>query len=314
MRTLMRRNTGARVILPRLDFVDLRLFLNVAAAKSLTLGAELSALSLAATSMRVKNIEEAIGTPLLYRSKRGTSLTPAGEAFLVHAQLIFHQLDKMSADLRQYAKGVKGHVRLFANTTATTDFLPKVLATFLAGHPHVNIDLREMPSADIVRAVQEGTADIGILSGHVSTEGLKTLPYFVDRMVLVTSQDHPLARRGTISFAEALDHDFIGRNPESALHSFIADIVTSYGRKLKLRIQVGSFEDMCRLIEEGIGIGVLPLSAVQRQDPARRIHVLDIEDDWSVQNLKICVRDLEAMPDFARELIDFLVADAAAAG
>lgn len=310
----MRRNTGAGVVLPRLDFVDLRLFLNVAGAKSLTLGAELSSLSLAAASMRVKNVEQAIGTPLLYRSKRGMSLTPAGEAFLGHAQLIFQQLERMSAELRQYAKGVKGHVRLFANTTATTDFLPRVLATFLTDHPHVNIDLREMPSADIVRAVQEGSADIGIVSGHVSTEGLKTLPYYVDRMVLVAARDHPLAKRGTVSFAEALDHDFVGRNPESALHSFIADIVTSYGRKLKLRIQVASFEDMCRLIEEGIGVGVLPLSAVQRQDRARRIQVLDIEDAWSVQSLKICVREPDAMPDFARELIEFLVADAAGAG
>ena len=116
---------------------------------------------------------------------------------------------------------------------------------------------------------------------------------------------------GRCSFAEALGHDFVGRNPESALHSFIADVVTSYGRKLKQRIQVGSFEEMCRLIEQGIGIGVLPLSSVQRQDDGWRIRVVRIEDEWSVQPLKICVRDLDRLPDFARELIDFLVADAA---
>jgi DNA-binding transcriptional LysR family regulator len=313
----MRATTGKTalqtIVLPRLDFVDLRLVINVAAAKSLTRGADLSALSLAAASMRVKNVEGAIGTALFYRGKRGISPTPAGEAFLRHAQAIFRQLDTMNAELRQYAKGVKGHVRLFANTTATTDFLPKVLPAFLAGHPHVNIDLRELPSADIVHALQEGSADIGIVSGHVSAEGLKTLPYYVDRMVLVTAADHPLAGRRSISFVEALDHDFVGRNPESALHSFIADVVTSYGRKLKQRIQVGSFEEMCRLIEQGIGIGVLPLSSVQRQDGGRRIRVVQIEDEWSVQPLKICVRDLDRLPDFARELIDFLVADAAGA-
>ena len=310
-RTLTGKAASQTTILPRLDFVDLRLVINVAAAKSLTRGAELSALSLAAASMRVKNVEDATGTALFYRGKRGISPTPAGEAFLRHAQAIFRQLDTMSAELRQYAKGVKGHVRLFANTTATTDFLPKVLPAFLAGHPHVNIDLREMASADIVHALHEGSADIGIVSGHVSAEGLTTFPYYVDRMVLVTPQDHPLAGRGSVPFAEALGHDFVGRNPESALHSFIADVVTSYGRKLKQRIQVGSFEEMCRLIEQGIGIGVLPLSSVQRQDDGWRIRVVRIEDEWSVQPLKICVRDLDRLPDFARELIDFLVADAA---
>jgi DNA-binding transcriptional LysR family regulator len=297
--------------MPHLDFVDLRLIINVVEARSLTGGAELSSLSLAAASMRIKNLEGALGTPLLYRSRRGTSATPAGDALVRHARLIFQQVDRMSADLRQYAKGVKGHVRLFANTTAITDFLPKVLGTFLAGHPHVNVDLRELPSAEIVSAVQEGSADIGIVSGHVSTEGLKTLPYYVDRMVLVTSRDHPLAERGTISFAEALDHDFVGRNPGSALHAFLTDVVTSYGRKLKLRIQVGSFEDMCRLIAAGIGIGVLPISAVQRQEETERIRTIQIEDAWSVQYLKICVRDLDPLPDFARELVDFLAADAA---
>ncbi|HTO48390.1 MAG TPA: LysR substrate-binding domain-containing protein [Burkholderiales bacterium] len=313
MRTLTRKPSTPAVVLPRFDFVDLRLFINVATAKSFTLGAEASALSLAAASMRVKQLEKAIGTPLLYRSKRGVSLTPAGEAFLRHAQRVFQLLDQMSADLRQYAKGVKGHVRLLANTTATTDFLPRVLSTFLAGHPHVDVDLREMRSSEIVQAVQEARADVGIVSGHVSTEGLETLPYYVDRMVLVVPRGHPLSGRGTVSFADALDHDFVGRNPESALHSFIADIVTSYGRRLKQRIQVGSFEEMCHLIGKGIGIGVVPLSAVQRLGGAEGIEVVRIEDDWSVQYLRICVRDSDALPDFVRELVDFLAADAAAA-
>jgi DNA-binding transcriptional LysR family regulator len=313
VRTTSAKPAGQTATLPRLDFVDLRLVLNVAAAKSLTRGAELSALSLAAASMRVKNVEDAVGTPLFYRGKRGISPTPAGEAFLRHAQAIFRQLDALSAELAQYAKGVKGHVRLFANTTATTDFLPKVLPAFLAAHPHVDVDLRELASAGIVRALQEGAADIGIVSGHVGAEGLESFPYYVDRMVLVTPADHPLAGRASIAFAEALGHDFVGRNPESALHSFIADVVTSYGRRLKSRIQVGSFEEMCRLIEQGIGIGVVPLSSVQRQDAGRRIRVVRIEDEWSVQPLKICVRDLERLPDFARELVDFLVADAAGA-
>ena len=313
MRTLTHQPTQPGVGLPRFDFVDLRLFINVAAARSFTLGAEKSALSLAAASMRVKRLEDAIGTPLLYRSKRGVSLTPAGEAFLRHAQRTFQHLDEMSAEMRQYARGVKGHVRLFANTTATTDFLPRVLPAFLSGHPHVDIDLREMRSSEIVPAVQEGRACVGIVSGHVSTEGLKTLPYFVDRMVLVVPAGHALAIRDSVRFADALDHDFVGRNPESPLHAFISDIVASYGRRLKQRIQVGSFEEMCHLIGKGVGIGVLPLSAAQRQGGARGIQVVRIEDEWAVQPLKICVRGFDVLPDFVRELVDFLVADAAAA-
>ena len=163
-----------------------------------------------------------------------------------------------------------------------------------------------------MRAVRDARADVGIVSGHVSTEGVKTLPYYVDRMVLVVPRGHALAGRNSVRFADALDEDFVGRNPESPLHAFISDIVASYGRRLKQRIQVGSFEEMCHLIEKGIGIGVVPLSAVQRQGGARGIEVVRIEDEWSVQPLKICVREFDVLPDFVRELVDFLVADAAA--
>lgn len=295
----------------RFDFTDLRLFVHVAEARSLTLGAERAGLSPAAASTRVKNLESTLGAPLLYRGKRGTSLTPAGEALLRHARRIFRDVDQMTAELRQYARGVKGHVRLLANTTAVSDFLPRVLGSFLAGHPHVNIDLRELPSADIVRAVQEGSADVGIVSGHVATEGLRTLPYFVDRMVLVAAEGHALARRKSIDFAEALEHDFVGRNAGSALHAFLSDILASYGRPLRLRIQVGSFEEMARLIEEGIGVGVMPISAIQRL--GRRVRAVAIADAWSVQSLKICLRAGEEPPEFVRELVDYLAADAARA-
>lgn len=311
MRSTTRTPQAASLANLRFDFTDLRLFVHVAEARSLTLGAERAGLSPAAASMRVKNLESTLGAPLLYRGKRGTSLTPAGEALLRHARRIFREVDHMTAELRQYARGVKGHVRLLANTTAVSDFLPRVLGSFLAGHPHVNIDLRELPSADIVRAVLEGSADVGIVSGHVATEGLRTLPYFVDRMVLVAAEAHALARRESIDFAEALEHDFVGRNPGSALHSFLSDIVASYGRPMRLRIQVGSFEEMGRLIEDGIGVGVMPISAIQRL--GRRVRAVAIADAWSVQSLKICLRAGEEPPEFVRELVDFLAADAARA-
>lgn len=311
MRATTRKAPAHGVIAPHFDFTDLRLFINVAEARSLTLGAERTALSPAAASMRVKNLESKLGAPLLYRGQRGTSLTPAGEALLRHARRIFRDLDQMSAELRQYARGVKGHVRLLANTNAISAFLPKAMSSFLASHPHVNIDLRELPSGDIVRAVQDGSADIGIVSGHVSSEGLRTLPYFEDRMVLVTPQAHALGGRAAVEFAEALEHDFVGRNPGSALHAFLSDIVASYGRPLRLRIQVGGFEEMGRLIEEGIGIGVMSVSAAQRL--GRRVRVVPIADAWSVQSLKICVRPGDDLPEFVCELVDYLVADAAGA-
>lgn len=295
------------------DFVDLRLFVNVAHSASLTNGASSSALSLAAASTRIKNLESALGAQLLYRTQRGVSLTPAGDTLLQHARLILSQVQHLGAELRQFSKGVKGHVRIFANTTAVAEFLPQVLGQFLSEHPAVNIDLREFSSAEIVQAVHEGKTDIGIVAGHVSTTGLQTLPYYSDRLVLAAPRGHPLAGRGRVPFTEALPYDFIGLGPGSAMHSFISRIARDRGWNLRLRIHVGSYDAMCRMIESGVGIGLLAESAASRHARTSRISVLGLVDDWSVQPLKICVRELDSLPGLARELVRLLVEQAQAA-
>ena len=292
------------------DFVDLRLFVNVAQSASLTNGASTSALSLAAASTRIKNLESALGAQLLYRTKRGVSLTPAGDTLLQHARLILSQVQHLGADLQQFSRGVKGHVRIFANTTAVAEFLPQALGGFLAEHPGVDIDLREFPSAEIVQAVREGKTDIGIVAGHVSTTGLETLAYYDDRLMLAVPRGHPLAMRRRVPFTEALAYDFIGLGASSAMHSFISAIAQDRGWNLRLRIHVGNYDAMCRMIESGVGIGLVAESAARRHARSTSISVLGLVDDWSVQPLKICVRELASLPGLARELVLLLVEQA----
>lgn len=292
------------------DFVDLRLFVNVAESTSLTSGAASSALSLAAASSRIKNLEAALGAQLFYRTKRGVSLTPAGDTLLRHARLLLAQVQHLGADLQQFSKGVKGHVRIFANTTAVAEFLPQALGEFLAEHPAVDIDLRELPSADIVRAVHEGKTDIGVVAGHVSTTGLETLPYYDDRLMVAVPRGHPLAKRRRLPFSDAIRYDFIGLGPGSAMHSFISRIARDRGWDLRLRIHVGNYDAMCRLIEAGVGIGLVAESAARRHARTSEIRVLGLLDDWSVQPLKICVHELAGLSGLARKLVRTLVESA----
>lgn len=296
------------------DFVDLRLFVNVAESCSLTTGASSSALSLPAASSRIKNLEQALGTQLLYRTKRGVSLTPAGETLLQYARLLLSQVQRLGADLQKFSTGAKGHVRIFANTTAVAEFLPHALGDFLADHPGVDVDLREQSSPEIVRAVLEGKTEIGVVAGYVNTSGLETLPYFPDRMMLVVPPAHPLASHRQLSFAEALPYEFVGMAAGGAMHNFIDGVAREQGWSLRLRIHVGNYDAMCRLIESGVGIGVVAESAARRHARTTDIRVLRLVDDWAVQPLKICVRSLAALPALARELVDVLVEQARAGG
>ena len=295
------------------DLVDLRLMVHVADANSMTRGAELSFISLPAASTRIKNLEESMGVKLLYRTSQGVTLTLPGQAFVQHARTVLGQIEYLRGDMQEYARGIKGHVRVFANTTALGEFLPPVLRSYLRKHPDVDIDLRERLSHDIVRAVGEGQTDIGIVAGQVRTENLVSMPYRKDQLVLVVPTEHALAQRKTVAFADTLDYDYVGLHESSAIHAFLRLHSDQLHRPIKQRIQVGNFEAACRMIEAGVGIGVLPESAARRHAKNMEIRIIGISDEWSNREMQICVRNLESLPSFARELVELLVEDAARA-
>ncbi len=182
------------------DLTDLRLFVLTADESNLTRAAARQHLSLAAASARIKALEGQAGLPLLYREARGVRLTPPGEAFAHHAREVLRQAELLRADLQEYGGGLRGHLRVFANTTAVTDFLPEILPDFLNANPKVNIDLQEKPNAEIARAVLDGRVDVGIVAGQVDTLGLEAIHFSTDRLVLVTPRSHRFARRKRIGF------------------------------------------------------------------------------------------------------------------
>ncbi|MFJ1256650.1 LysR substrate-binding domain-containing protein [Cupriavidus sp. CuC1] len=293
----------------RFDLVDLKLFTHIAEAQSLTGGAQRSHLSLAAASTRIKNLEEHVGVKLLSRSSQGVKVTGAGETLLAHARRVLRQLEQLSGDLQEYASGVKGHVRVFANTTAMSEFLPAVLRTYLVNHPDVTIDMHERLSPDIVRAVQEGMVDIGIIAGNVRTEGLEVMPYRRDRLVLATALSHSLAEHTSVDFIDTLDYDFIGLPEASAIHNFLKRAAADLQRELRWRVQVSNFETACRMIEANVGVGVLPESTAARHAGTMALRIVQLNDEWAERKLQICVADLGALPLFARKLVDLLVED-----
>jgi DNA-binding transcriptional LysR family regulator len=288
------------------DLTDLRLFVLTAEERNITRAAAGRHLSLAAASARIKSLELQAGLPLLYREARGVRLTPAGEAFLHHARGVLHQTEQLRADMQEYGGGLRGHLRVFANTTAVTDFLPEILPGFLANHPKINIDLQEKPNAEIARGVLDARADIGIVAGQVDTLGLQAIHFSTDRLVLATAKNHRFARRKKIAFAETLDEDAVGMQQGSTLQTFLGQVVDSLGKPLKLRIQLSSFDAMCRMIGAGVGVGIVPESAARRNQASMGIALVELTDAWSVRERYILVRDRAALPGYAQALIDTL--------
>ena len=290
----------------RFDLIDLRLFCEVADAGSITRGAERSALALAAASTRIRNMEDALGAPLLERSRQGVTLTPAGRTLLKHARTILSQTARLREDLGAYAGGLSGEVRLLANTNALTEFLPEALSAFLAGHPHVSVNLEERLSDEIVGLVAEGVGDVGIVAGTVDMGSLETFPFRSDRFVVVSSAVHPLAQRSSMTFADVLGFDLVGLDRASSLQRFLSTKAAREGRPLRLRVQLRSFDAVCRLVECGVGVGVVPETTARRAARPMSLGIVQLTDDWARRDLTICVRDLGQLAPYARELVNSL--------
>jgi len=290
----------------RFDLTDLRLFCDVVDAGSITAGAEKSALALAAASTRIRNMEAVLGAPLLTRSRQGVAPTPAGRTLLKHARTILGQAARMREDLSAFAGGLSGEVRLLANTNALTEFLPEALSSFLAAHPHVSVDLEERLSDEIVGLIAEGVGDVGIVAGTVDVGGLQTYPFRSDRFVVVAAAGHPLASRPSVTFAEVLEYDFVGLERSSSLQRFLTSKAAREGRPLRARIQLRSFDAVCRLVESGVGVGVVPQTTAARAAKTMSLAVIDLADDWALRELKIVVRAANELRPYARELVESL--------
>jgi DNA-binding transcriptional LysR family regulator len=290
----------------RFDLADLGLFRDVVEAGSITRGAERAHLALAAASTRIRNMEQAIGTALLLRTRQGVAPTPAGRTLLQHARTMLLQAERLREDLGAYAGGLAGQVRVLSNTNALTEFLPEALSSFLSAHPHVSVDLEERLSDEIVGLIAEGVADLGIVAGTVDAGSLETYPFRKDRFVLVVARDHPLAKRARIGFAQVLDRDFVGLDRASALQRFLADKAVRIGRPLRLRVQLRSFDAVCRLVECNVGVGIVPETTARRAARAMGIVAVALTDPWAVRDLTICVRGMDELPPFARQLVEHL--------
>jgi DNA-binding transcriptional LysR family regulator len=292
----------------RFDLTDLKLFLHVVEAGSITAGAERMHLAVAAASTRIRNMEIELGTPLLNRERQGVQPTPAGRTLVHHARQMLLQAERMRAELGEYADGLKGHVRLQSNTNALSEFLPEPLSQFLTSHPQVNVDLEERLSDEIVAAVADGKADIGIVAGTEDITGLEVFPFRTDRFVLVTSPEHRLAASTKLAFADALDADFVGTDRASSLQRFLSEKAERTGRRMKLRVQLRSFDGVCRMVAANVGIGIVPESSAIRSKQSMKLHVIELNEEWALRNLMICVRSLKDLPIYAQDLVKQLMA------
>lgn len=301
-------NTPDRAFTRRLDLTTLQLFVAVCERGSIGKAAEHEFMAPSAVSKRLSDLEATVGTPLFLRHARGVTPTPAGQSLLHHARSVLFSLDKMQGELSEYAQGVRGHVRVHANISAIVQFLPEDLGNFVRTHDAIKIDLEEHLSTEVLRAVQEGAADLGICHVGVSGAGtdLQTLPYRQDQLVLIVPQGHPLAERASMAFADSLDLDHVGLHANSSIHLAMSEAANRVGRGIRLRIRVTGLDAMCRMIHNGLGVGLMPRRAFELMHGVGDLTAIALNDDWAQRRIDLVARDFSSLPVSARLLVEHL--------
>lgn len=292
--------------LGRFDLASLRLFLAVLDGGSLTAGAERYGVSLAAASKRVAELESHVGSALLLRAKRGVTPTAAGLALRQHAIEVVGRLEQLAVAMDDFRRGALGHLRLWANTSAFGGFLPELLAAYAKAHPKIRIDLEDTSSEEAVRAVTTGVAELAVIGENTSAGRLETLVCDRDELVLVVPVGHALTRTGSahVPIAEALGHDFVALGRGTSLTRQITAAAQAAGRTLKVRVQVRSFDAMCRMVAAGLGVAILPRAGAAPHLAAMGLECLALTGIATTRELLLAMRSRPTLSPAARALVD----------
>ena len=292
----------------RLDLTSLQLFVAVCELGNIGKAAEREFIAPSALSKRLSDLEATLGSPLLHRHSRGVHLTPAGQSLLHHARSVLFSLERMQAELSEYSDGARGQVRVHASISATVQFLPEDLGAFIRAHQAIKIDLEEHLSSEVIRAVQEGAADLGVCNTADGVGELQTLPYRQDQLVLIVPNGHVLAVQTAIAFEETLAFDHVGLHSNSSIYVAMRQAAGALGQSIKLRIQVTGLDAMCRMIHNGLGIGVMPRQAFELVHGVSELACVPLTDTWATRRIDLVARDFSTLPRTARLLVDHLTA------
>jgi DNA-binding transcriptional LysR family regulator len=294
------------------DLASLALFIRVAETGSITKAAHAFHIALAAASRRIAQMEDQYGVKLLHRTARGVELTPAGQALLFHSRQLMGAVDQMRAELSDYTHGTKGMVRMWANASALAQYLPEDLASFAAKHPAIKVTLEEERSGAIAEAVRAGRTDLGIVMEGADIAGLESRPYRADTLGAVVPLKHPIKAK-RLAFDKLLDHDFVGLESTTVISQLMLAQAARAGKPLRLRVQVKSFDVVARLVQAGLGIGVLPEAATHAFARSMGLRVVSLTDAWANRGMSICFRHWANLPAAARLLVEHLAAKPLAA-
>lgn len=294
------------ILARRVDPYSVRLFVSAARAGSIVRAAEQEHIAPSALSRRLADLEHAFGTPLLIRSPRGVVLTDAGRLVLARGEKIDEDLQALVREVQTEGDEVRGTVRLCANMSAVIGFLPERLRAFMAACPEVQVSLQEQDTRDVIRACLDDRADVGVGVHVPLPAGLESWHFATDPLQVVLPAGHALAAKRAMRFAQALEHPLIGVHQGGALDRSLHERAEALRKPFAPTVSVSSFDAVCRMVEAGMGIAVIPQSAAAAYAGNPRFVRRPLDEPWAQRELRMFALRKTPRPRAVAALIERL--------
>ena len=291
----------------RLDFFDLRLFLNIVDTGSLTKGAERSAISLQAASERIKKLEQQYQVSLFSRHSGGVKMTFAGQVFAEHAQAILQQGQQLSRAMAVFSEGQHSNISLWCNSSAQSEYLPLLLPKYLVNNPNIQIDLKEAESNDIIAALTSGTAKLGLISSFFTAPQLQTLEFSDDPLVLICPEQHDLSTGKALKLGDCLNYPFVGLMQYHSLQQSIEAQARLLHCEIQYRLRLPNFSAIAQVVANGVGIAIMPQRAAQRLAKLYAFKQIQLTGDWANRKLLLAAKNFDELSIAYQHFSQFLL-------
>ncbi|WP_110633621.1 LysR family transcriptional regulator [Salinicola sp. LHM] len=295
-----------------IDLVTLRVFIAVCEEGSIARAAARQAIAASAVSRRIAAIEDDIGVELFVRGRRGIALTAAGDMMLRQAREVLRATDRLTAELSYFATGIQSQIRVVASPAVLAGNLAEDIGKFLEISPRVGVSTDERSSPEVIRAVREGAAEIGILwAPDDLSDSFDVEVYRKDHLCLAVRHDHPLAEQSEVCFSQVIDHVSISIAPGGMLDTMLRREAALQSRTLIHRAEVSSVDVALRFIAAGLGAAVVPHSGAMgggamKGNRSAELVLLPLSDSWARRLYVVITRKDASLSQAARSLVRHL--------
>ncbi|HET6818969.1 MAG TPA: LysR family transcriptional regulator [Candidatus Limnocylindria bacterium] len=261
-----------------MDTARLEAFVEVARSGSISKAAEALFVTQPALTARLQALERSLGTDLLVRGRHGSRLSEAGKALLPHAERALAALRTGRVAVEEVRSGSAGQLTIGAAPAVSTYVLPAMLHRFQARHPRVRLVVRSGHSEEILQMVLRDEVEIGLMRPIQHPEVTSTLLY-EDELTLVVHRGHRFAAAGQVRMGELASEHLILFDRNSSYHELTSAIVRQAGISPRGRLEVDNIDAAKRMVEQRLGIALLPRTSVQADIGSGRlvpVHVTDM--------------------------------------